>query len=267
MNELIKHLQLEKNLEKRLLDLLNADGEKISLLTKKCKSDGFSCLKKQNDLIRLAVCVKYAEYTKEEYERLGISDKIFYDTMSDIAVWCENNDNKGLKNTSWIKNHLQCELFKIGRLQFQLYPCKNKTLNYSKMPFKYGDNLIYIHIPQGEKLVYADCVDSLKQANKFFEKYFGEYSYRYYFCESWLLFDENYLFMQSSSNILQFQSLFEIVGSLPIDVQAIERIFGKRQLFKKRYPENTSLQRSAKAFMLDGGKMGIGVGIIDKNEL
>lgn len=267
MNELIKRLKLEKCLESRLLDLLKEHEKEITSLAKSCRENGFSCLKKQNDLIRLAVCVKYAEYTKEAYERLGISDEIFYDTMQDIAIWCENNDNKGLKNYNWIKNHLKAELFKIGRLQFQLYPCKNKTLNYSRMPFKYGDNLIYIHIPQGEKLIYADCISSLKQANKFFEQYFSDYDYRYYFCESWLLFDENYLFMQSSSNILQFQSLFEIVYSLPIDVQAIERIFGKRHLFKRLYPENTSLQRSAKAFMLDGGKMGIGIGIIDKNEL
>lgn len=267
MDELIKRLKLEKSLEKRLLELIKADKEKITIIAEKCKENGFSHLKKENELMRLAVCIKYTEYTKEEYERLGISEKIFFDTMHDIAIWCENNDNKGLKNIGWIKNHLKAELFKIGRLQFQLYPCKNKTLNYSKMPFKYGENLIYIHIPQGEKLIYADCVASLKAANDFFAHYFPEYEYTYYFSESWLLFDENYLFMKSSSNILQFQSLFEIVDSLPIDAQAIERIFGKRRLFKRNYPENTSLQKSARAFMLDGGRMGIGIGVIDKNEL
>ena len=267
MDELIKLLKLEKSLEKRLLELIKADEEKITIIAEKCKENGFSHLKKENELMRLAVCIKYAEYTKEEYERLGISEKIFFDTMHDIAIWCENNENRGLKNYNWIKNHLKAELFKIGRLQFQLYPCKNKTLNYSKMPFKYGENLIYIHIPQGEKLIYADCVASIKAANDFFAHYFPEYEYTYYFSESWLLFDENYLFMQSSSNILQFQSLFEIVDSLPIDAQAIERIFGKRRLFKRNYPENTSLQKSARAFMLDGGRMGIGIGVIDKNEL
>lgn len=267
MDELIKRLKLEKSLEKRLLELIKADEEKITIIAEKCKENGFSHLKKENELMRLAVCIKYAEYTKEEYERLGISEKIFFDTMHDIAIWCENNDNRGLKNYNWIKNHLKAELFKIGRLQFQLYQCKNKTLNYSKMPFKYGENLIYIHIPQGEKLIYADCVASIKAANDFFAHYFPEYEYTYYFSESWLLFDENYLFMQSSSNILQFQSLFEIVDSLPIDAQAIERIFGKRHLFKRNYPENTSLQKSARAFMLDGGRMGIGIGVIDKNEL
>ena len=267
MDELIKRLKLEKELEQRLLELIKSNEEKITSLAEKCKENGFSCLKKENELMRLAACVKYAEYTKKEYERLGISEKIFFDTMSDIAIWCENNDNKGLKNYNWIKNHTNAELFKIGRLQFQLYPCKNKTLNYSKMPFKYGENLIYIHIPQGEKLIYADCVASIKAANDFFAHYFPDYEYRFYFSESWLLFEENYLFMKSSSNILQFQSLFEIVDSLAIDVQAIERIFGKRRLFKRNYPENTSLQKSAKAFMLDGGRMGIGIGVIDKNEL
>lgn len=267
MSELIKQLNLEKELEARLIDLLDTEKNKINSLVEACKEKTFSVLKKQDDLTRLAVCVEYAKYTKQEYERLCISDEIFYDTMQDITIWCKNNSNKGLKNYNWIKNHLKCELFKIGRLQFQLYPCKNKTLNYSKMPFEYGDNLVYIHIPQGEKLNYADCVLSLKKANEFFSHYFPDYEYNYYFSESWLLFDENYLFMQSSSNILQFQSLFEIVDSLPIDVQAFERIFGKRHLFKKRYPENTSLQRSAKNFILHGGRMGIGIGVIPKNEI
>lgn len=263
MNE----LNLEKGLEARLLELQKKSKNEIEALAQKCKNSGFSCLKNQNDMMRLAVCIEYSKYTKSEYERLGIDEKIFFDTMRDIKIWCENNDNKGLKNYNWIKNHLNTELFKIGRLQYQIFVCKNKTLNYAKMPFKYGENLIYIHIPQGEKLIYADCVNSLKQANEFFRQYFNDYEYRYYFSESWLLFDENYLFMQSSSNILQFQSLFEIVDSLPIDAQAIERIFGKRQLFKKRYPENTSLQRSAKEFMLKGGRMGIGIGVIPKDEI
>ena len=54
--------------------------------------------------------------------------------------------------------------------------------------------------------------------------------------------------MKSGCNILQFQSLFDIVMSSTDDRQAIERIFGKRRLIKKNYPENTSLQKRAKRF-------------------
>jgi hypothetical protein len=73
--------------------------------------------------------------------------------------------------------------------------------------------------------------------------------------------------MEVSSNILQFQSLFELVYSDDDDNQAIERIFGKRRLIKSNYPENTSLQKRAKKYMLDGNKLGIGIGIIDKDEI
>ena len=33
----------------------------------------------------------------------GISEKIYYDTMSDIKIWCKRNGNKGLKNYRWLK--------------------------------------------------------------------------------------------------------------------------------------------------------------------
>ena len=89
----------------------------------------------------------------------------------------------------------------------------------------------------------------------------------FFICESWLLYEDNWRFMKSGCNILQFQSLFDIVMSSTDDRQAIERIFGKRRLIKKNYPENTSLQKSAKKFMLDGGKLGEGLGVINKNEI
>lgn len=265
MERLFNEIGLEKELEARVCELLKNEKSNIEKLVVQCKNNGFSCLKNKNDLLKLAVCLEYSKFTKEEYERLGIDEEIYYDTMRDIKIWCENNSNKGLKNSNWIQNHLKFELFKIGRLQYQFYTYS--IPKYRKAPFKKGEKLIYIHIPQGEKLIYSDCVESLKRAIEFFNKYFPDYEYSFFFCESWLLYQENYAFMDISSNILQFQSLFEIIESLPIDAQAIERIFGKRQLFKKNYPENTALQKSAKRFMLNGGKLGIGVGIIPKYDI
>ena len=86
-------------------------------LTERCKANGFASLCAVGDLMRLAVCVDYAQkYTLPFYEKKGIPLSVFYDTMADISVWCENNDNKGLKNYNWLKNHLKGELFKVGRL-------------------------------------------------------------------------------------------------------------------------------------------------------
>ena len=156
------------------------------------------------------------------------------------------------------------ELFRLGRLQFQIYECKNKTLIYNRLPFDYGEKLIYVHIPQGEKLSYDECVKSFQMAEKFFSEYFSDYNYRYYFCESWLLYEGNRDFMKADSNILKFSSMFNHAYRVKFDDQAIERIFGKRRLFKKNYPETTSLQKSAKAYMQKGGRLGVGIAYIEK---
>lgn len=255
-----------------MIELANEIGLDKALIDKLEKTDitdiTLDNLDNYNDLTRLAVCLNYAKnITQKEYEKLAIPREIFIDTMHDIAIWCENNGNKGLKNHKWICNHLQLELFKIGRLQYQMYKCENDTLDYVCLPFDYGDNLVYIHIPQGEKLRYEACLQSLSQAKQFFEEYFPKFEYTYFFCESWLLYRENQLFMSPDSNILQFQLLFDIVYSAPDDKQAIERIFGKKHILPLLYPEKSSLQKQARRFITKGGKLGIGIGLIHKSDI
>lgn len=265
---LANKINLNSELKNKVLSLVKKDRAKLISLCKKADNDNFKSVFAKNDMIKLAVALLYSvEFTYPKYQKAVISDEIYFETMKDIAVWCENNNNKGLKNLPWIKNHLNFELFKLGRLQFQFYKCNNKLLDYSLFPFDYGEKVIYVHIPQGEKLVYAECVNSLKNAKRFFGEYFPNYDFDYFFCESWLLYGENWQFMNSSSNILQFSTLFDLVYSFDDDRQAIERIFGKRQLIKSKYKENTALQRSAKRFMQNGGKLGEGIGILFKGDI
>lgn len=265
---LANKINLNSELKNKVLSLVERDRAKLISLCKKADNDNFKSVFAKNDIIKLAVALLYSvEFTYPKYQKAVISDEIYFETMKDIAVWCENNNNKGLKNLPWIKNHLNFELFKIGRLQFQIYKCDNRTLNYDLLPFNFGENLIYVHIPQGEKLVYAECVNSLKNAKSFFGEYFPNYDFDYFFCESWLLYGENWQFMNSSSNILQFSTLFDLVYSFDDDRQAIERIFGKRQLIKSKYEEKTTLQRNAKRFMQNGGKLGVGIGILFKGDI
>jgi hypothetical protein len=265
---LANKINLNSELKNKVLSLVERDRAKLISLCKKVDNDNFKSVFIKNDMIKLAVALLYSvEFTYPKYQKAVISDEIYFETMKDIAVWCENNNNKGLKNLPWIKNHLNFDLFKIGRLQFQIYKCDNRTLDYDLLPFNLGENLIYVHIPQGEKLVYAECVNSLKNAKSFFGEYFPNYDFDYFFCESWLLYGENWQFMNSSSNILQFSTLFDLVYSVEDDRQAIERIFGKRQLIKSKYQENTALQRSAKRFMQNGGKLGEGIGILFKGDI
>lgn len=265
MTELAKEIGLDSSLIKKLSSLNVREKKKAEKCTEKCLSGNFTCLKKENYIIRLAVILCCAVKAREEYRKKGIPDGVFLDTMSDIKIWCENNGNKGLKNYGWLKNHVKLELFRLGRLQFQLYPCKNRTLLYNRLPFAYGEKLIYVHIPQGKKLDKEKCTEAFLMAEKFFEKHFPDYKFRWYFCESWLLYEGNKDFMSESSNILAFASLFDHRYSVKIEEQAIERIFGKRRIFKSNYPENTSLQKRAKQYITDGNRMGVGIGVIDRN--
>lgn len=128
------------------------------------------------------------------------------------------------------KNHVSFELFKLGRLQFQIYKCKNATLNYSKLPFKYGDYVISVHVPACGKLDIKECEESLASAVNFFAKYFPELRWEYFFCESWLLYNKNSEFMDNNSNIIKFSKLFDINYSINYENQTFERVFGINNL-------------------------------------
>lgn len=261
MTDLAEKIGLQPSVIRELKALSESKRELINKLSDKCISKGFHILKGKSPMIALAVILKLAADVKARYDRAGIDEKIYYDTMSDIKIWCEKTDNKGIKEYMWLRNHVKFELFRLGRLQFQIYECKNRTLLYNKLPFAYGDKLINVHIPEGERLSEESCRESFLMAKEFFSEFFPDYKYDYYLCESWLLFEGNREFMKPGSNIVRFMDLFEHCYSVKLDVQAIERIYGKRKLFKKNYSERTDLQRRAKAYMLSGNKLGIGVGV------
>ena len=66
------------------------------------------------------------------------------------------------------------------------------------------------------------------------------------------------------SNIVKFMDLFTPAYSTENDSQAIERIFGERKSDINDYCEDTSLQKSAKEYMLGGNKLGFGTGYIKR---
>lgn len=265
----LDYADITEDLKMRLSDLAFNDEVAFLRLCQNYADGNIKDLKKCSDLVRLAAALKASEFTYEKNVEKGIPKEVFIDTISDIGIWCKENDNKGLKNYAWIKNHVSFELFKLGRLQFQIYRCKNAFLNYSKLPFNFGDNVIYVHIPACGKLNIEKCKSSLEYAVKFFEQYFPDLNWDYFFCESWLLYDKNAEFMDKNSNIIRFSELFDLNYSVINEKQTFERVFRvnnvpvlKSQI--KALPEKTTLQKKAKEYKLKNGLFGIGVGTIKK---
>lgn len=226
----------------------------------------------------LAASLILAQKVYEKYRERNIPDEIFYDTMSDITVWVntlkreENVD--GLKNIGWLYNHFKFELFKIGRLQYQFFKTNYVVsgvpfLKISQMTVKNHRPVLNIHIPEGEPLSFDKCKDSINSAKEFFGKYFPEYKFDGFVCESWLLDPNNALFMDNSKNIVKFADLFDtVVRTKRNSFEIVKRLWGKEIKSAKDitdFPEITDLQKRTKTYILSGSKTGSGYGTIKRS--
>ena len=206
----------------------------------------------------LAFYLKLTLEVYEEYQRQGIPEKVFEDTFYDITIWCEECYRKygyyGLEEAGWIAFSIKMKLFRLGRLQFEPIVLSEEMVGKTGI-LKAGTSVLNVHIPAGEKMDFEECKKSFGQA----EQFFGD-SYEAYVCDSWLLSPVLKELLPESSNIVRFQNLFEVVNVHHRFPQAEQRIFQDIREDKENYPENTSLQKKAKQYILSGNDIGIGVG-------
>ena len=196
------------------------------------------------------------------YQEKAISDKVFDDTFYDITIWCEEcfrkNGFYGLEEAKWIANSINMKLFRLGRLQFEPVVLEEDLIGENVKLVK-GTSVLNVHIPAGEKMDYAACLKSFEMAKEFF----GDF-YVAYMCDSWLLSPVLKDFLPENSNIVKFQNLFEIIKVHHDFPQGEERIFQDVRKDKENYPENSSLQKKAKRYILEGKDLGIGIGAFYK---
>lgn len=213
----------------------------------------------ESGIFPLCVLAYLAPYALELNNKKGIAKDITVKTLKDVNVWIDNYFNcyneLGLGEFHWLINHYTGDLFRLGRLQFRL----EKSLE----GIPEGEYAIETHIPQGEALTEEKCLDSFKEATTFFKKYFPQTPVKYFMCDSWLLNPNLADILSENSNIVKFMRLWTPV---PFDSdnssQAIERVFGfgfKRDDIKNA-PENTSLQKALKGYLLSGGNMDLTLG-------
>lgn len=113
--------------------------------------------------------------------------------------------------------------------------------------------IVQIHIPWGGKLTHESCVDSLKEAKTFFEKYFSSISVQAFCTGTWLIDPELRKVLLPTSNIVAFGNLFRPLASRNgNDHQLIERVFNKK-LWKDCVAEN-SLQKAVLEHHQNGGQ-------------
>ena len=109
---LVDEIKLNNKLKSEVLSLVEKDRAKLISLCEKCNKDNFKSAFLKNDLAKLAIALLYSvNYTYPKYQKMGISDDIYFATMKDISIWCENNGNKGLKKYSLDKKSFEYRAF------------------------------------------------------------------------------------------------------------------------------------------------------------
>ncbi len=194
---------------------------------------------------RLCSMLRCALRIRETYHRLGISEEIYVDTMAAFSRFVRENMASygfyGFNRGFWTTRQVSAKLFRIGQLEYEL-------------TVKDGVKVVSLHIPTDVDLRPEVLRPSLASGLQEFYRIFPEYVGQPVYCHSWLLSPQLKDFLPEGSNILKFQELFEIQADTVPGNDVLLWVFKNPRLPREEFPENTSLQRKLKRFLLDGGQ-------------
>lgn len=199
----------------------------------------------------LACLLLAAARAYEEYVRLGISEEVFADTMHCFPRFVKEHraltGEWGFDRGWWAWRAACLRLFRIGALEYELLSGEKRALS--------------LHIPSDASLDPEACRFSHEAARAFFAAHFPACARAPVMCSSWLLHPALKELLGGESNIVRFQSLFDIVRVDDEDTSYRAFVFRRADGNIADYPEKTSLQRRLKEHLLQGGRMGSALGI------
>ena len=201
----------------------------------------------------LCSMLRCALRAKEIYDRLGISGEIYVDTMAAFSRFVREHRESygcyGFDRGFWTPRQVSAKLFRIGQLEYEL-TAKN------------GVKVVSLHIPTDVDFRPEVLRPSMKAGLAEFYRLFPEYEGHPVYCHSWLLSHQLRDFLPEGSNILRFQELFDLEPGKAPGSGVLLWVFRNPRLPREEFPENTSLQRKLKQFLLNGGQFLDGTGYL-----
>lgn len=124
------------------------------------------------------------------------------------------------------------------------------------------EKTISIHIPSDANLEEKNIRKSLNEFFEFRKMFFPEWVNVQMYCNSWLLSPALKELLDKDSRILNFQKFF-VVESIDYEKQSIfQWVFPGYTEASDDLPEDTSLQRRMKKYLLEGKKVGSAKGYL-----
>lgn len=201
----------------------------------------------------LCCMLRCALRAKADYDRLGISEKIYVDTMGAFSRFVREHMESygcyGFDRGFWTTRQVSGKLFRIGQLEYELAT-------------QDGERVVSLHIPTDVDLRPEILRPSVKEGLAEFYRLFPEYAGKKVCCHSWLMSPTLKDLLPETANILRFQEMFDIEPDGIPGNDVLLWVFKNPRLSRENYPENTSLQRKLKQFFLNGGQFLEGKGYL-----
>ena len=210
--------------------------------------------------------------TYEQHQEAGIPEQTFVDTMKCFPRFVREHQESfgeyGFDRAFWPGRQLSMLLFRLGALEFELIPegqadetAADKAVQAFHLPVKE----IGVHIPSDADISPARVQISFMLANMFFAKHVPQATVCRYTCESWMMSPALLELLPPTSRIVQFQKHFTVThwekGSEEDCWQWVFKVGKDCPL--EQLPENTSLQRSMKKYLREGGAVGAAEAVWD----
>jgi len=220
----------------------------------------------EKDLGMLAVSMLLTEKSRALFKERGIPENIFVDSMKNIRIWMNtcisDRGHLGMYEYGWIANNLRGGVLRLGRFEFHVIPF-NRAEEWSAngVTVRNGDPVINVHIPADGHMEPTEMEESFRLAYQ----YYGVGKITPFVCDSWLLYPGNKLFCKPESRMVTFLNYFHILEYRDSpNSSELKRVFGEHEKYDDptTFREDTPLQRSLKAHLLNGGTIGNGFGIL-----
>ena len=202
------------------------------------------------------------------YRRAGLPEELFLEAMKDLAYKvAECKELKGIDGTfvaTWNHRWFDISRFALGRFQYEDGVLPEDYKGKNGVAYPKGTRCINIHIPSsGASMNEEARLASYKKAYAFYQDKLID-GVLVLHCHCWMLNPDNEEMLPEHSNILGFYRDFDVYARIEKEnFNDGERIFGTKWYGKvENLPEDSSLQRAYKKWLMDGKKLGVGCGVI-----
>jgi len=257
INELCNWINIPKEVKEKvveyekIIDFTSIENEMAQMNDPKTWEKAIEGLTKfltpdENGLKMLTCQLHAACNTYEKYKDMGISDDIYIGTMKFFSrflyYYKEIYGEYKYVWGGWAARQISMQEFRIGDLEYEM------TIQGDKKN-------ISIHIPSDANMTCSNLRKSYLDARDFFANYYTEFAQVDMICGSWLLAPALKKLLPDSSKIIQFQNSFVLTSQEDDSLGFLDWVYGRRDIPYENLPEETSLQRKLKPFLLNGGKV------------